>query len=151
VLSSLWSWAARRDEVAFGDNPVRGIEKNPEKGRERYLTNDEFGRLGEALCIAETVGLLWSVDASKAKAKHAPKEQNRRTVLDPFAAAAIRLLIFTGARLGEILNARWDQVDFDRGIIFLSDSKTGAKPIYLSSAAVAVLSDCPAFKVRPTS
>jgi integrase len=70
-------------------------------------------------------------------------------VVDPFAVAAIRLLIFTGARVSEILNARWDQVDFDRGILFLSDSKTGAKPIYLSTAAVAVLSDLPRFHGTP--
>jgi integrase len=133
LLSAIWNWAARRDEVQFGDNPVKGIEKNPEKGRERYLTNEEFARLGEALRLAETVGLPWKVDEDKLTAKNAPKEPNRRTILDPFAVAAIRLLIFTGARVSEILNARWDKVDFDRGILFLADSKTGAKPIYLSS------------------
>jgi hypothetical protein len=44
------------------------------------------------------------VDATKPKAKHAPKEANRRTVIGPHAAAALRLLIFTGARLREILH-----------------------------------------------
>ena len=53
-------------------------------------------------------------------------------MLDPFAVAAIRLLCLTGARLREILDARWDQVDLERGILFLSDSKTGRKPLYLS-------------------
>jgi integrase len=149
LLSSIWNWAARRDEVQFGDNPVKGIEKNPEKGRERYLTNEEFARLGESLRLAETVGLPWNVDEDKLTAKHAPKEPNRRTILDPFAVAAIRLLIFTGARVSEILNARWDQVDFDRGILFLADSKTGAKPIYLSSAAVTVLSTLPRLQSIP--
>jgi integrase len=57
LLSSIWNWAARRDEVSFGDNPVPGIEKNPENGHERYLTNEEFARLGEALRLAETIGL----------------------------------------------------------------------------------------------
>jgi hypothetical protein len=55
-------------------------------------------------------------------------------MLDPFAVAAIRLLILTGARLREILHARWEHVDFERGVIFLPDSKTGKKPIYLSAA-----------------
>jgi integrase len=61
-------------------------------------------------------------------------------MLDPFAVAAIRLLCLTGARLREILDARWDQVDLERGILFLSDSKTGRKPLYLSPAAQSVLS-----------
>jgi integrase len=77
------------------------------------------------------------------KAKHAPKEDNRRVMLDPFAVAAIRLLILTGARLREILHARWEHVDFERGVIFLPDSKNGKKPIYLSAASLAVLAALP--------
>jgi integrase len=64
-------------------------------------------------------------------------------MLDPFAVAAIRLLILTGARLREILHARWEHVDFERGVIFLPDSKTGKKPIYLSAASLAVLAALP--------
>jgi integrase len=87
------------------------------------------------------------VDATKANSKHLPK--SRRTVVDPFAVAAIRLLIFTGARLREILFARWDQVDFERGIIHLPDSKTGRKPIYLSAAALQVLANLPRIEGNP--
>jgi hypothetical protein len=75
------------------------------------------------------------VDETNPKAKHAPKADKRRVMLDPFAVAAIRLLIFTGARLREILDARWSHLDFERGAIFLPDSKTGKKPVYLSAAA----------------
>ena len=46
--------------------------------------------------------------------------------------AAIRLLILTGARLREILHARWEHVDIERGVIFLADSKTGRKPVFLA-------------------
>jgi integrase len=147
LLSSIWNWAARRDELSLADNPVRGIERNPERGRERYLSSDEFRRLGESLRLAETTGLPWNVDATKANSKHLPK--TRRTVVDPFAVAAIRLLIFTGARLREVLFARWDQVDFDRGIIHLPDSKTGRKPIYLSAAALQVLANLPRIEGNP--
>jgi integrase len=45
--------------------------------------------------------------------------------------------------LREILHARWETVDLERGIIHLEDSKTGRKPIYLSAAALSVLSDLP--------
>ena len=53
--------------------------------------------------------------------------------------AAIRLLIFTGARLSEILELQWDDVDFDNACLRLPDSKSGAKVIYLSAPALSVL------------
>jgi integrase len=67
----------------------------------------------------------------------------------PFAASAIRLLALTGARLREILDAKWAEVDLGRGILFLRDSKTGAKPIYLSAAAQAVLASLPRLEHNP--
>ena len=54
-------------------------------------------------------GLPWTIDGTKPAAKHAPKESNRRRILDPYAVAAIRLLILTGARLREILHVKWEQ------------------------------------------
>ena len=63
--------------------------------------------------------------------------------LDRFAAAALRLLVLTGARLREILHAKWEQVDLERGLIFLADSKSGKKPLYLSAVARAVLAEVP--------
>jgi integrase len=63
--------------------------------------------------------------------------------------AAIRLLILTGARLREILHAKWENVDFERGIIHLPDSKTGKKPIYLSAAAQTILGDLSRLKGNP--
>jgi integrase len=53
----------------------------------------------------------------------------------------LRLLIFTGARLREILHLRWEHVDFERGLLLLPDSKTGRKTIILSAPALAILSD----------
>ena len=70
-------------------------------------------------------------------------------MLDPFAVAAIRLLILTGARLHEILDAQWSQLDLERGALFLVDSKTGRKPIYLSAAALTVLSTLPRLAGNP--
>jgi len=104
------------------------------------LTNDQLARLGAALRLGETEGLPWQGEYGS---KHTPKEQNRRTVLDPFAVAAIRLLILSGARLREILHAQWHHVDFERGVIFLPDSKTRRKTLYLSAAALEVLSSLP--------
>ena len=57
----------------------------------------------------------------------------------PSAVAALRLLILTGCRLGEILSLRWDHVDLENGQLDLPDSKTGEKTVYLGTAAVMVL------------
>jgi Arm DNA-binding domain/Phage integrase, N-terminal SAM-like domain len=113
LISAIWNFAARRDEVPFEKNPARGIERNRERGRERFLSTAELARLGDALRLAETVGLTFVVDETKPTTKHAPKPENRRTVADPFAVAAVRLLILTGARLREILHAEWRKVDFE--------------------------------------
>jgi integrase len=51
--------------------------------------------------------------------------------------------------LREILDARWEHVDLERGVILLSDSKTGKKPIYLSAAAQAVLASIPRVSGNP--
>lgn len=149
VWGKLFAWAGVRGLVPEGHNPARGIERYRENGRERYLTREEFGALGEALKAAETIGLPWKIDSSKPSAKHLAKEENRRTVLDPFGVAAIRLLILTGARLREILHAKWSNLDLQRGILFLEDSKTGRKPVYLSAAAQTVLAELPRIDGNP--
>jgi integrase len=143
LISAIWGWAARRQTVPFEANPARGLERNRESRSERFLTTTEFARLGAALDEGETIGLPYDVDETKPGAKHAPKVERRRVKLDPFAVAAIRLLILTGARLREILHAQWPYVDFERGILFLQDSKTGKKPVYLSAAALAILAALP--------
>jgi len=149
LVSTVWNWAARRDETTFEANPARGIERNREQRMERFLSSDELARIGDALRLAETEGLPYVVDETKAKAKHAAKPENRRVKLDPFAVAALRLLLLTGARLREILDAQWSQVDLERGILFLPDSKTGRKPIYLSAAARTVLAGIPRIEGNP--
>jgi integrase len=149
LVSAIWNWAATRNEVLLAENPAQGVERNQEQVKERFLSTEEFRRLGEAMVRAETVGLDYAVDDAKPGAKHARKPGNRCRLLDPHALAAIRLLIFTGARLREILNARWENVDLERGILFLPDSKTGRKPIYLNSAAIGVIVNLPRVKGNP--
>jgi integrase len=139
----LFTYAGKAHLVPAGFNPCRGIEKFHEEGRERYLSGEELARLGEALREGETVGLPYAVDDTKPTAKHARKEESRRTVLGPHAAAAIRLLILTGARLREILHLKWDQIDFQRGLLLLPKSKTGKKTIILNAPALSVLSGLP--------
>jgi integrase len=77
TLAVRWQWRA--------DNPCRGVERNVEHKRRRYLSADELARLTAAL-----------VQYS-----------------DQQSANIIRLLLLTGARRGEVLAARW--ADFDSG------------------------------------
>jgi len=150
AVSKMLSWAMQRGLLPEDHvNPACRIERYPEQGRERFLTSDELARLGDALREGETIGLPYVVDETKPGAKHAPKSDKRRVKLDPFAVAAIRLLILTGARLREILDSQWQQVDFERGVIFLPDSKSGRKPVYLSTAAQAVLASVPRIEGQP--
>jgi integrase len=150
IVSKCFSWATDHGLVPEGNfNPASRIKRYREQGRERFLTNEELARLGDVLREGESIGLPYDVDELKPTAKHAPKAENRRVKLDPYAAAAIRLLILTGARLREILHAKWEHVDFERGILFLSDSKTGQKPVYLSAAALAILAGLPRLEANP--
>jgi integrase len=55
----------------------------------------------------------------------------------------MRLLIFTGARLREILHLKWEQIDFERGLLLLPTSKTGKKTIVLNAPALAILTSLP--------
>ena len=139
VVGSMYAFAARAAVVPEGTNPARGIEKFKESCRERFLTAVELERLGSTIREAETTGIPRTVDCSKLKAKHLPKSEKRFTKINPFAAAALRLLTFTGCRLREILNLRWKHVDMEIGLLFLPDSKSGRKTVILSAPALAIL------------
>jgi integrase len=143
VLSSFYSWAATVRVVPQGYNPCARIEHFKEGKRERFLSSKELGAIGEAIREAETIGLPYVVNEASPRAKHAPKPDKRRTVIGSHAAAALRLLILTGARLREILNLKWDHVDLERGLLLLPDSKTGQKTIVLNAPAMAVLNGLP--------
>jgi integrase len=138
VLGSVYAFAGRAGILPEGTNPARGIDKFKESRRERFLTGEELERLGTAIREAEKNGIPWAVDESKANAKHVPKLK-RATKIDPFAAAALRLLLFTGCRLREILHLRWEHVDAERGCLFLPDSKSGRKTVILNAPALTVL------------
>jgi integrase len=139
AVGSMYAFAVRAGIVADGTKPAAGIEKYRESRRERFLNGEELERLGSAIEEAETSGIPWTVDTSKPTAKHLPKPANRRTKISLSAGAAVRLLLFTGCRLREILNLKWEYVDLERGVLFLPDSKSGRKTIILNAPAMTVL------------
>ena len=126
LLSAIMGWAERIGERPDGSNPCRHVQRFPEKARERFLSADELGRVGDALARAQAEGLA-----------------------DWRAVACIRLLLLTGSRLSEILTLRWEWIDMEAGTARLPDSKTGAKTIYLSAPALDVLAALPRSGVNP--
>lgn len=115
LLGGIFSYAVGRDLITI--NPVRGVKRFKDKASQRFLSIEEYGRLGAALTACATDGY---------------NEQ---------ALSIIRLLILTGARKGEIEKLRWSEVDFDRGWLRLGDSKTGAKAIPVGDAVLDILRD----------
>lgn len=144
VLKAMFSWAIGLGLLPEGtSNPATGVEAFKEKGRERFLSLGEMQRLGDALRLAETDGLPWQVQEDGPGAKYLPATEKRKVSFDVHSVAAIRLLLLTGARVREILDLEWQHVDFERGILRLPDSKTGAKVIVLGAAALSVLDELP--------
>ena len=120
LLSKMFNLAERWGLTPEHTNPVRHVEKYREGKKERYLTSAEFERLAQVLGDRERAGSE-----------------------SPYVIAALRLLILTGARLGEILSLRWDFVDLEHRALRLPDSKTGQKVIFLSQPAIDVLMNIP--------
>jgi integrase len=102
------------------DNPARGVRLFANERRERFLSFEEISRIGEALAKIEAEGG------------------------NQMAMNAIRLLLLSGCRRGEIIGLRWTWVDFERRCLRLPDSKTGAKTVPLGDAAIHLLRGVPA-------
>jgi integrase len=117
VMTNAERWELRDSR----SNPCHRMEKFAERKMERFLSADERARLDAVLAEGE---------ASAPSRPHS---------IGPATVAALRLLLMTGARLGEITGLRWSMVDLERSCLRLPDSKTGAKVIPLSPPAVAML------------
>ena len=122
VLGKMFTLAESWGIRPYGSNPCRGFEKFPEAKRERMLSPVEIATLGDSLA---------ALDGS------------------PYATAAIRLLLLTGARRSEILDLQWTWIDPARGEARLPDSKTGAKTIHLPPPTLEVLADLPRVMGNP--
>ncbi len=103
-----------------GSNPCRALPKYRTRRLERFLTEEEFRRLGGALGGLEAEGRM-----------------------PLHAAAALRLLMLTECRSSEIMTLRWEDVFLATNEIRLRDSKTGPRTVPLSLAAARVLAELP--------
>jgi len=76
-------------------------------------------------------------------------EEEEKKFQNIWALYAIRLLLITGCRLNEILSLQWGEVDFNNQCLRLSDSKTGKKLVYISTAAIDILKSVPQLEGNP--
>ncbi|MDO5612925.1 MAG: tyrosine-type recombinase/integrase [Paracoccus sp. (in: a-proteobacteria)] len=136
LLSKAFGLAERWRVRERGTNPCRDVTRFPERKRERVLSPDEAAALGATLDIAEAAGCLTM-----------PSGATRRVARA--AVFAVRLILLTGARRGEILSLRWDYVDRERGRLVLPDSKTGAKVIPIGPMARRLLDAAPRVAGNP--
>lgn len=104
-------------------NPTRGVPRKPlNNARERFLTAEEAERLRAAAALSKNTQLPHIID----------------------------LLLYTGARVRELLDARWEHVHVDRRTWLIPTSKTGkARHVPLSKAALDVIASLPRFKDCP--
>ena len=126
TLSRLFYIAEAWGVAPEGGNPCRFVKKYKDRSCERFLSEQEFRRLGRVLSELEAEG---KVSAS--------------------AVAAFRLLMLTGCRRNEILTLRWEDVDLDAGELRLRDAKTAARSVALSPAARKVLATLPRLPDNP--
>ncbi len=126
LLSEMFSLAGAWELTPPGHNPCRGLRRYRTRPRERFLSDEEFRRLGRALKDAEAEGTTWSP-----------------------ALAAIRLLTLTGCRRGEILGLRREDVDRTAGELRLRDAKTGPRMVPLTTPVLEVLDGIPRSPENP--
>ncbi len=115
VFSALMQHAETLGLRPDGSNPCRGLRRHTSCFRARYLSTDELAALGRAL--------------ARVQAAH------------PTAVAALRFLLYTGARKSEALGLRWAHIHGDRAV--LPDSKTGPRTLWLAPPARTVLATLP--------
>lgn len=136
VLSVFLNWCEKHGYRERHSNPCKEITLYREQKRQEFMDAGILSVLGDALSRMETT---WH-ERQATKTRRNDKEVDTIT---PQAAAAIRLLMFTGARLGEILSLKWEYIDFEQGFARLPDSKTGFKVLQLPAPALAVLESLP--------
>jgi integrase len=130
LLSHMFSTGAKWGAAPPGFNPCRGVRRFREHMRERFLSDDEVAALGKTLDAAE----------------HTSQSRHE----DWRAVNALRLLVYTGARLSEILTLQWGWIRWEGGFARLPDSKTGTKSIPLPSPALEILQKVSQAHGRPS-
>lgn len=116
VVSAMFGRAETWELIPPGHDPCRSVRPYKLRTCERFLTQDEYRRLGQAMREAQADGSV-----------------------PPSVIAGIRLLVLTGCRHSEILSLRWDDVDRTARELRLRDAKAGPRMVPLTAPVAAVL------------
>lgn len=95
TAGGVFQWGVKMEYCA--QNPVRGITKCPDKSRDRFLQPEELSRFFEAV-----------------------QQEEHSDVRD-----YVLLSLYTGARQGNILSMRWEEVSFHQGVWRIPTTKNG--------------------------
>ena len=125
ILSHMFALAPGWGFETGGKNPCRFVRGYRERKRERFLTREEYRRLGDVLDEAE---------------------KGRTSV---YTVAAIRVLMLTGCRRNEVLELTWDDVDRTTGELRIRHAKTGPRQVPLTPAVAGILDALPRVKGKP--
>lgn len=123
TMGRAYELANQENTLGCDKNPTRGLPRKPlNNARDRFLTEAEATRLKEA-----------AADSNNPQLKH-----------------IVGLLLLTGVRMRELLDARWEHVDVERRQWFIPTSKTGrSRYVPLATPAVAIMAEMPRFKNCP--
>jgi integrase len=103
-------------------NPTRGVARRPLcNSRQRFLSSEEATRLRAAVAQSQ----------------------------NPQLQHIVGLLLLTGARVRELLDARWEHVDVERRSWLIPVAKTKPRHVPLSAAALAIIEALPRVKDCP--
>ena len=144
LLSKMFNLAEKWGLRPLNSNPCKHVTKYREQRKHRDLSELELARLAKTLREWPTMPHKPAVDSRGKRVKHSRTDEALPLTAEEIAVReqacdVLRLLLFTGLRRGEAFNLRWSEVDLDRGLLRLADSKTGQKVTVLNSAAREVL------------
>ncbi len=125
ILSHMFALAPGWGFETGGRNPCRFVRGYRERKRERFLTRDEYRRLGDVLDEAE---------------------KGRMSV---YTVTAIRVLMLTGCRRNEVLELTWDDVDRTTGELRIRHAKTGPRRVPLTPLVAEILDALPRVEGKP--
>lgn len=118
LISTMMNLAEKWEYRPQNTNPCKFVDRYKENKRQVYLSMDQLERVGMAL-------------------------KQLKDTESNYTLSAFKLVLSTGCRTSEILNLKWEHVDYKNKCIHLPDSKTGERNIHFPPIAFEILNSLP--------